>query len=61
MTDHLTITAEPTGAVRFASALQPEEVRHAYFVRDILPDSARALAAELLRAADEAEAGRARS
>ncbi|MYX14408.1 hypothetical protein GTY67_13480 [Streptomyces sp. SID8374] len=60
-TEHLTITAEPTGAVRLLSTLQPEEVRHSCFVRDVLPDTARTLAAELLRAADEADATRTRS
>lgn len=44
------------GAVRLsAEPLAPEEIRHGAFVRDVLPAKARALAAELLAAADEAE------
>jgi hypothetical protein len=38
-----------------AEPLAPEEIRHGAFVRDVLPAKARALAAELLAAADEAE------
>ncbi|MEU1088938.1 hypothetical protein ABZ401_19245 [Streptomyces sp. NPDC005892] len=53
---HVTIGVEPTGAVRLSAALQPEESRHDLFIRDVEPAAARALAIELLQAADEADA-----
>lgn len=43
------------GAVRLRARLQPEEARHGLFLRDVDPAVARAMAAALLRAADEAE------
>lgn len=52
---HLIISSEPTGAVRISSFLQPEESRHGVFLRDIGPEAARALAIELLQAADEVD------
>jgi hypothetical protein len=49
------VTALPVGAVRVSAVLQPEEARAGGFVRDLHPETARALADELRQAADEAE------
>jgi hypothetical protein len=57
MSEHkqLTVGAYPAGEVRLSAPLLPEEVRHGTYVRGLSVAGARALAAELLQAADEAE------
>ena len=51
----LTVTAMPAGEVRMEAELAPEEIRYGVYVRGVSADGARALAAELLKAADEVE------
>jgi hypothetical protein len=57
MSEHkqLTVSAYPIGEVRLSATLFPEEVRHGAYVRGLSAAGARALAAELLQAADEVE------
>jgi hypothetical protein len=52
---HLTVTVTPVGEVRLSASLRPEEKRHGAYLRGLDATGARALAAELLRAADEAD------
>lgn len=56
MSEQLEVSAMPVGEVRIAARLKPEEVKHSEYVRGLSTGEARALAAELLRAADEADA-----
>lgn len=56
MSEQLEVSAMPVGEVRIAARLKPEEVKHSEYVRGLSTEEARALAAELLRAADEADA-----
>lgn len=51
----LTVGAYPAGEVRLSATLFPEEIRHGAYVRGLSAAGARALAAELLEAADEVD------
>jgi hypothetical protein len=52
----LNVSAYPeTGEVRLSASLLPEEARHGAYVRGLSAKGARALAAELLQAADEVD------
>ncbi|MFD9190355.1 hypothetical protein ACFWCA_19255 [Streptomyces phaeochromogenes] len=52
---HLDVNATRTGAVRLSANLQPEEMKHGAYVRDVDSLTARRLAIELLQAAEEAD------
>ena len=52
----ITVSTASTGEVRLYADLMPEEIRIGVYLRGLSPKAARALATELLRAADVAEA-----
>lgn len=56
MSEQLTVSYMAAGEVRLKAELRPEERRWGAYVRGLSAESARALAAELLQAADEADA-----
>ncbi|NUP39492.1 MAG: hypothetical protein HOY76_21395 [Streptomyces sp.] len=55
MSKQLTVSVMTLGEVRLSARLLPEEARWGTYVRGISAVEARALAAELLHAADEAD------
>lgn len=56
MSEQLAVSCTAAGEVRLTAELRPEEKRWGAYVRGLSSDGARALAAELLQAADEADA-----
>lgn len=56
MSDQLAVIYMGAGEVRLTAELLPEERRWGTYVRGLSAEGARALAAELLQAADEADA-----
>ncbi|MFI1535548.1 hypothetical protein [Streptomyces anandii] len=55
MSEQIRVTVMSSGEVRLSAGLLPEEMRHGCYLRGMDARGTRALAIELLQAADEAE------